>query len=114
MTRITITKCSCGHRGCRDWWLSGIGKFVQGSGFDQDEAQRIADALNAQDPSQFVPIPDGPDAARIEAWGRVTSQRQALEIMMEHGTDFGDPYYRHISDAILAMAERVTGARKLS
>jgi hypothetical protein len=45
---ITIERCSCGHHGCKDYWLVGIGKFVQGSGFTKTEAQRIADLLNAQ------------------------------------------------------------------
>lgn len=45
--KITIEKCPCGQRGCNDYHLVGIGKFVQGSGFTIDEAHEIADALNA-------------------------------------------------------------------
>lgn len=39
-------KCRCGH--CNDWWLTGIGKFVQGSGFTEEEADRIINALRKQ------------------------------------------------------------------
>lgn len=46
---ITIEHCQCGHPTCKDYWLSGIGKFVQGSGFDKEDAQRIADLLNGSD-----------------------------------------------------------------
>lgn len=42
--RIRIERCHCGQ--CSDWWLVGIGKFVQGSGFSEAEAQLIADLLN--------------------------------------------------------------------
>lgn len=45
---ITIEPCSCGHKSCRYYWLVGIGSFVQGSGFTQEQAQNIADLLNRQ------------------------------------------------------------------
>jgi hypothetical protein len=44
--KVRIKSCTCGQRGCSDYWLVGIGKFVQGSGFTYAEAQRIADLLN--------------------------------------------------------------------
>ena len=44
--KIEIMRCSCGHAGCSDYWLCGIGKFVQGSGFEKDEAQMIAALVN--------------------------------------------------------------------
>jgi len=44
--KIGIEPCSCGHRSCRDFWLVGIGKFVQGSGFTRAEAELIAKLLN--------------------------------------------------------------------
>lgn len=43
---VEIEPCACGR--CSNFWLTGIGTFVQGSGFTQDEAQRIADALNTR------------------------------------------------------------------
>lgn len=47
MTRkITTERCMCGHASCKDTWLVGIGKFVQGSGFTPEEAERIVKALN--------------------------------------------------------------------
>ena len=39
-------KCPCGHPCCKDWHLVGIGKFVQGSGFTEEEADKILAALN--------------------------------------------------------------------
>lgn len=48
MTKIGKEKCMCGHTSCKDWWLTGIGKFVQGSGFTEDEADRIIMALSAR------------------------------------------------------------------
>jgi hypothetical protein len=43
---ITIERCRCGHKCCQDYWLVGLGKFVQGSGFEKDDAERIARLLN--------------------------------------------------------------------
>ncbi len=37
--------CSCGHRSCDKWFLTGIGSFVQGSGFTEDEADAILAGL---------------------------------------------------------------------
>lgn len=48
LSRVTVSKCLCGQRGCSDYWLNGIGKFCQGSGFDKDEADLIAGLLNAR------------------------------------------------------------------
>lgn len=44
---IGIERCACGSPNCRDYWLTGIGTFVQGSGFKKDEAELIARLLNA-------------------------------------------------------------------
>lgn len=46
MEKITVEKCPCGHAGCSDYHLVGIGKFVQGSGFTKEEAELIAGLLN--------------------------------------------------------------------
>lgn len=46
--QVTIMRCLCGYPRCADFWLEGAGKFVQGSGFPQQEAQDIADFLNAR------------------------------------------------------------------
>lgn len=46
MNRITIEKCKCEHASCKDYWLVGIGDFVQGSGFTLEEAQYIAELIN--------------------------------------------------------------------
>lgn len=43
---IRVEKCSCGHSACHDYWLVGIGKFMQGSGFTETDANRIARLLN--------------------------------------------------------------------
>lgn len=48
MGHITIQRCKCGHPACSDYWLVGIGKFVQGSGFSKEEAENIAKLLNEQ------------------------------------------------------------------
>lgn len=45
-TRITVEKCCCGHPSCKDYWLVGVGKFNQGSGFTQNVAYLIASLLN--------------------------------------------------------------------
>lgn len=39
-------QCCCGHKGCTTWWLTGIGSFSQGSGFEEHEADKILSALN--------------------------------------------------------------------
>ena len=57
---ITIEQCQCGYSNCRDYWLVGAGKFCQGSGFEKEESQRIADLLNADTPAS----PE--DAAAVE------------------------------------------------
>ena len=38
--------CPCGDFACKDYHLTGIGKFVQGSGFTLDEARFIIRACN--------------------------------------------------------------------
>jgi hypothetical protein len=47
-TEVKVEKCSCGHRGCRSYWLVGYGSFCQGSGFTKSQAQNIAKLLNDQ------------------------------------------------------------------
>lgn len=44
---ITVEQCPCGHESCNDYHLRGVGKFVQGSGFEKEEAELIASYLNA-------------------------------------------------------------------
>lgn len=46
MAEITVVKCLCGHPSCEQYWLQGVGQFVQGSGFSKREATLIADLLN--------------------------------------------------------------------
>lgn len=46
---VDVRKCACGQRGCSDYWLTGFGKFVQGSGFTEEEATRVAVLLNGED-----------------------------------------------------------------
>lgn len=48
MDKVKHVPCPCGHPGCRDRHLVGIGKFVQGSGFDPEEAERVCIALNRE------------------------------------------------------------------
>lgn len=40
--KITVVKCPCGHKSCKDYHLEGFGKFVQGSGFTKLEALYLA------------------------------------------------------------------------
>lgn len=46
--KISHVACPCGNAYCRDRHLVGIGKFVQGSGFDGEEAERIVTAMNRE------------------------------------------------------------------
>lgn len=46
---IGIEKCKCGSPVCSTYWLTGVGVFVQGSGFTIEEAEKIAHALNKPD-----------------------------------------------------------------
>ncbi len=45
--KIGIERCKCSYKNCPDRWLTGIGKFVQGSGFTQEEAELIVAALDS-------------------------------------------------------------------
>lgn len=45
---VGTEKCPCTER-CSTYFLTGVGRFVQGSGFDQDVAEEIAMRLNAHD-----------------------------------------------------------------
>ena len=47
--KIGKEKCRCGDSACDTWWLTGVGHFVQGSGFTKKEAEEIIDALNSAD-----------------------------------------------------------------
>lgn len=59
-------RCACGHPSCKDYWLTGIGKFVQSSGFTEDEADEIIAAVNtaracaAQGPAPMFVAPPEP------------------------------------------------------
>jgi hypothetical protein len=44
--KVGMIQCSCGYKTCTDHWLTGVGKFVQGSGFTHDQGQRIAELIN--------------------------------------------------------------------
>lgn len=46
MSLISIERCRCGHKTCPDYWLVGVGKFVQGSGFMKADAEEIARFYN--------------------------------------------------------------------
>ena len=48
--KIGIAQCCCGHASCKDYWLTGIGKFVQGSGFTKVEAERLRSAYRDAHP----------------------------------------------------------------
>jgi hypothetical protein len=47
MSEIGMERCCCGHPSCQTWWLTGIGSFVQSSGFTKPEAERIVAALQS-------------------------------------------------------------------
>ena len=44
--KVGTEKCWCGK--CQDYWLTGVGKFCQGSGFTKEVAEEIADLLNKE------------------------------------------------------------------
>lgn len=48
--KIGIERCGCGNKVCSTYWLTGIGHFVQGSGFTFDEAELIVKAVNRMKP----------------------------------------------------------------
>jgi hypothetical protein len=54
--RVSKEPCPCGHKSCKDWHLVGIGKFVQGSGFSEEEADKILDALASPTPRETLVI----------------------------------------------------------
>jgi hypothetical protein len=47
--KVTVMQCSCGYPRCLDYWLVGLGRFVQSSGFTKDEAEKIARLWNAEE-----------------------------------------------------------------
>lgn len=47
MREIGVVQCRCGYARCQTYWLTGIGWFVQSSGFAKEEAELIAGLLNA-------------------------------------------------------------------
>ncbi len=44
---IGMRKCPCVHPGCRKWFLTGIGHFYTGCGFEKEEAEEIVLAVNS-------------------------------------------------------------------
>ncbi len=44
---IGMRKCPCAHMGCRKWFLTGMGSFQTGSGFEKEEAEEIVLAINS-------------------------------------------------------------------
>lgn len=53
MLSVGIERCPCGDSGCRDYHLTGIGKFCQGSGFTYEEAMDIRLALVKTFPDKY-------------------------------------------------------------
>lgn len=53
---IKVEKCPCGHPNCHNYHLTGIGKFVQGSGFEKNEAEQIALLLNIDNGDAYGPL----------------------------------------------------------
>lgn len=47
ITSIGYTRCLCGSKHCQDYWLTGLGHFVQGSGFTLEEADEVSRAVVA-------------------------------------------------------------------
>jgi hypothetical protein len=88
---IGIEKCGCGHPSCKDYWLTGVGKFVRGSGFTEDEAREIAALLNA---SRRQDAPSaGEGSVDIEPWGHETGKPFASQ-----------PTARALAEAICELA----------
>lgn len=56
--------CPCGHRSCKKFFLTGIGSFVQGSGFSEAEADLILSALHGQASARAI----------VEACAKVTEE----------------------------------------
>lgn len=103
---ITIQRCTCGFKGqnggeCQTFWLVGIGVFVQGSGFTQEEAQRIADALNGN------PIADPPDADdHTVTFRELLLTQQDLQVEMGDPTGHGEPSIKeNLFQAIVEVVE---------
>lgn len=46
MNKYGVEPCRCGQ--CSTYWLTGIGHFCQGSGFEKEEADAIAELLNKE------------------------------------------------------------------
>lgn len=82
---VTIEKCPCGR--CSDYHLVGIGKFVQGSGFKKEEAQHIADLLNADvEVRRAMAKIDSTEAERAEVADIIRTFNEIL-----HSTDNTGP-----------------------
>jgi hypothetical protein len=45
--KLVWEKCPCGDRRCRDWHIKNLGKFCQGSGFDEEEVIILNNAFEA-------------------------------------------------------------------
>lgn len=102
---ITIEQCKCGFKGrngqgCKDYWLVGVGKFCQGSGFTRDEAQNIANLLNAQAEADKYRINNAEEFFLAE--GRT----QELEHLLGSGTLKGWQIMKYSAEL-----EQVTKAR---
>ncbi|MGQ7794457.1 hypothetical protein ACUN0C_18785 [Faunimonas sp. B44] len=91
MADIGYEKCPCGHRGCSKYFLTGIGDFVQGSGFTLEEAERIVSALNAVDAllafaedqaARMNAAPD-PRPPSGDDWNDLFAEVMALKTMRE-------------------------------
>lgn len=90
LSAVTVTKCLCGHASCSDYWLNGIGKFCQGSGFDKDEAELIAGLLNARLAPAAGEVPLGgaerdirPLVERLKTWGTYHANSNTRSLLLE-------------------------------
>lgn len=43
--RYVKERCPCGNAACRDWHIRGFGKYVQGSGFTEAQADWLLTVL---------------------------------------------------------------------
>ena len=53
MITLSIHKCPCGDRACKDYWVSPLWNFHQGSGCPLTEALEIAFAMARTFPDKY-------------------------------------------------------------
>jgi hypothetical protein len=54
MNKYGTERCRCGQ--CDYYWLTGIGSFCQGSGFEKEEAEAIARLLNEEKETNLMRV----------------------------------------------------------